>query len=101
MDMTKFTSIDDPGFVAVCGELRRWIRDMSAAERRYDKSPLSSNPDFDEQPGAANQFGDGNRMFNNFGGSQKNIEGGNYESGGGVMNIGMAPPKESTKRRAQ
>ncbi|KAK0613686.1 hypothetical protein B0T14DRAFT_526719 [Immersiella caudata] len=34
-------------------------------------------------PNTANQFGDGNRMFNNFGGSQKNIEGGNYKSGGG------------------
>ncbi|RYP02565.1 hypothetical protein DL765_010728 [Monosporascus sp. GIB2] len=87
MDMTKFASIDDPGFVAVCGELRRWIRDMSAAERRHEKPPLSSNSDFAEQPGTANQFGYGNRMLNNFGGSQKNIEGGNYESGGGPMTI--------------
>ncbi|RYO85585.1 hypothetical protein DL764_009145 [Monosporascus ibericus] len=53
--------------------------------------PSLSDSDFDEQSGTANQFGDGNRMFNNFGGSQKNIEGGNYESGGGVMNIGNTP----------
>lgn len=26
MEMSKFGSIEDPGFVAVCGELRRWIR---------------------------------------------------------------------------
>lgn len=26
MDMTKFANVDDPGFVAVCGELGRWIR---------------------------------------------------------------------------
>ncbi|RKK57123.1 hypothetical protein BFJ69_g17567 [Fusarium oxysporum] len=26
MDMTKFATTDDPGFVALCGELRRWIR---------------------------------------------------------------------------
>ncbi|RYP49165.1 hypothetical protein DL769_011116 [Monosporascus sp. CRB-8-3] len=97
MDMTKFTSIDDPGFVAVCGELRRWIRHMSAAERRHEKPPLSSNSGFDEHPGTANQFGDGNRMFNNFGGSQKNIEGGNYKSGGGPMTFGVTPPKELTK----
>ncbi|KAM7190487.1 hypothetical protein V8F33_009470 [Rhypophila sp. PSN 637] len=56
-DMAKFTGLDDPGF---------W-QDANAAERRH--------------------FGDGNRMFANFGGSQKNIEGGNYKSGGGVMNI--------------
>ncbi|KAJ5485841.1 hypothetical protein N7530_000141 [Penicillium desertorum] len=33
MDMTKFASIDDPGFEAVCGELRRWIRQMDVANR--------------------------------------------------------------------
>ncbi|KAH6842448.1 hypothetical protein B0I37DRAFT_329709 [Chaetomium sp. MPI-CAGE-AT-0009] len=90
MDMTKFTSLDDPGFVAVCGELRRWIKDMSAAaERRRDRSTLLSNSDLNEQPGGvSNQSGDGNRMLNSFGGSQKNIQGSNYESGGGVMNIG-------------
>ncbi|KAH7012605.1 uncharacterized protein B0I36DRAFT_52432 [Microdochium trichocladiopsis] len=26
MDMTKFASTDDPGFVAICGELRRWTK---------------------------------------------------------------------------
>ncbi|KAM7210487.1 hypothetical protein V8F06_014125, partial [Rhypophila decipiens] len=46
------------------------------------KSPIKI-----EMPGTANQFGDGHRMFANFGGSQNNIEGSNYESGGGVMNI--------------
>ncbi|KAK4241609.1 hypothetical protein C8A03DRAFT_40961 [Achaetomium macrosporum] len=30
MDMTKFVSTDDPGFIAVCGELRRWIKDIGA-----------------------------------------------------------------------
>ncbi|KAK4212182.1 hypothetical protein QBC37DRAFT_375356, partial [Rhypophila decipiens] len=51
-------------------------------------NPLPSRDlDMEGQPGTANQFGDGNRMFASFGGLQKNIEGGNYESGGGVMNI--------------
>lgn len=94
-DMTKFTSPDDPGFVAVCGELRRWIRDTTTAEGRPVNLPLSRDSDLHEQPGTANQSGDGNRMFNNFGGTQKNIDGGNYESGGGTMNIGIVPPKES------
>ncbi|RYP67309.1 hypothetical protein DL771_007327 [Monosporascus sp. 5C6A] len=32
MDMTKFSSIEDPGFVAVRGVLRRWIREISTIE---------------------------------------------------------------------
>ncbi|KAK4206246.1 hypothetical protein QBC37DRAFT_476988 [Rhypophila decipiens] len=86
-DMAKFTGPDDPGFVAVCGELRRWIRDANAAERRHVNPLPSRDLDMEGQPGTADQFGDGNRMFASFGGLQKNIEGGNYESGGGVMNI--------------
>jgi len=63
--------------------------------------PSLLDSELNEQPGTANQFGDGNRMFNNFGGSPKNIEGGNSESGAGggsyEPDIGMALPKESTK----
>ncbi|KAH7176204.1 hypothetical protein EDB81DRAFT_772114 [Dactylonectria macrodidyma] len=28
MDMTKFANNEDPGFIALCGELRRWIRSI-------------------------------------------------------------------------
>jgi len=28
MDMTKFEHIDDPGFTAIAGELRRWIKNL-------------------------------------------------------------------------
>ncbi|KAI1196141.1 hypothetical protein F5X97DRAFT_223653 [Nemania serpens] len=28
MDMTKFAALDDPGFIAVSGELQRWIRSL-------------------------------------------------------------------------
>lgn len=76
--MTKFTGPDDPGFVAVCGELRRWIRDTNAVERRHIKLPHSRSSDLNEKPGTANQ-------------------GSNYESGGGAMHFGMIPPKEPTK----
>lgn len=31
MDMTKFVDGDDAGFVAVAGELRRWVREVRAA----------------------------------------------------------------------
>ncbi|KAM7211579.1 hypothetical protein V8F06_013049 [Rhypophila decipiens] len=68
-----------------------------ARQKLADVNPSLLDLDKEGQPGTANQFGDGNRMFANFGGSQKNIEGGNYESGGGVMNIGMIPSKEATK----
>ena len=29
MDMTKFEHADDPGFTAIAGELRRWIKELS------------------------------------------------------------------------
>ncbi|RYO93786.1 hypothetical protein DL763_004271 [Monosporascus cannonballus] len=32
IDMTKFSTIEDPGFLAVRGELRRWIREIRAIE---------------------------------------------------------------------
>jgi len=31
MDMAKFASVDDPGFLAVCGELRRWTKQLGRA----------------------------------------------------------------------
>ncbi|EAQ83088.1 hypothetical protein CHGG_10906 [Chaetomium globosum CBS 148.51] len=39
MDMTKFASVNDPGFQDVCGELRRWIKEIDVAERRHENSP--------------------------------------------------------------
>jgi hypothetical protein len=30
MDMIKFEDISDPGFIAVTGELRRWVRELTA-----------------------------------------------------------------------
>jgi protein SERAC1 len=29
MDMTKFEHRDDPGFIAVVGELRRWTKELA------------------------------------------------------------------------
>ncbi|KAJ4288699.1 hypothetical protein N0V88_007230 [Collariella sp. IMI 366227] len=40
MDMTKFASADDPGFQAVCGELRRWIKQLGKAARPDGNLPL-------------------------------------------------------------
>ncbi|RDW67886.1 hypothetical protein BP6252_09282 [Coleophoma cylindrospora] len=33
MDMTKFEYADDPGFTAIAGELRRWVKNLSASSR--------------------------------------------------------------------
>jgi hypothetical protein len=41
MDMTKFEHVDDPGFVAIAGELRRCIKELSAAES--SRSPDSAS----------------------------------------------------------
>ena len=32
MDMTKFENADDPGFKAVVGELRRWVKELARSE---------------------------------------------------------------------
>lgn len=29
MDMTKFEDVNDPGFIAVAGELRRWAKELA------------------------------------------------------------------------
>ncbi|KAF2798736.1 hypothetical protein K505DRAFT_405002 [Melanomma pulvis-pyrius CBS 109.77] len=63
MDMTKFENVDEPGFFAVTGELRRWYREISACAsnpitgigqqgpvvNQQDPQyvvPYASNPDF-------------------------------------------------------
>jgi hypothetical protein len=30
MDMTKFDSLEDPGFTAITGELRRWVKELGS-----------------------------------------------------------------------
>ncbi|KAL4732589.1 hypothetical protein ACLX1H_001607 [Fusarium chlamydosporum] len=53
-DMTKFNTSDEPGFVAVCGELKRWMKGIQKSQGRFQKNtpvthcliPYSYNPDF-------------------------------------------------------
>ena len=48
--MTKFASVDDPGFMAVCGELRRWTKQLSKAAEPVEKPIRSkSSSAFEEQ----------------------------------------------------
>jgi hypothetical protein len=35
MEMTKFEDLDDPGFIAVAGEVRRWVKALVIAESTY------------------------------------------------------------------
>ncbi len=95
MDMTKFANVDDPGFVAVCGELRRWIRETDAKKKRDTNPSPAELPA--ERPGlAANQYGDNNRQYNQFGEGTQKIVGGHYFEAQGNQNFGMVPPKESS-----
>ena len=38
MDMARFVSADDPGFISVCGELRRWIKQMDTTKGNLPSS---------------------------------------------------------------
>ncbi|WZH48136.1 uncharacterized protein QYS62_009302 [Fusarium acuminatum] len=53
-EMTKFSHSDEPGFKAICGELKRWINKIQEAKSKPQKSahvahfliPYTYNPDF-------------------------------------------------------
>lgn len=42
MEMTKFEDVDDPGFKAVVGELRRWVKESTQARNNESSSPWHS-----------------------------------------------------------
>jgi hypothetical protein len=42
MDMTKFENVDDPGFKAVVGELRRWVKESIQLRNARSSSPRRS-----------------------------------------------------------
>jgi len=50
MDMTKFSSTDDAGFIAVCGELRRWMKGISGVAGRDERNKVDR---CDELPSSA------------------------------------------------
>ncbi|KAG7406905.1 Protein SERAC1 [Fusarium oxysporum f. sp. rapae] len=53
-EMTKFSNSDEPGFVAICGELRRWMKRIQQPQSKPQKHshvahcliPYTFNPDF-------------------------------------------------------
>jgi hypothetical protein len=42
MNMTKFENVDDPGFKAVAGELRRWVKESIQPRNARSVSPRRS-----------------------------------------------------------
>jgi N-terminal domain on NACHT_NTPase and P-loop NTPases len=80
--------------------MQKQVEPLNKARQELENVPPSlSDSDFDEQPGTANQYGDGNRQFNNFGaGMMKNVDG-HYFEAKGDQNFGMIPPKESAGRK--
>jgi hypothetical protein len=58
--MTKFHALDDPGFVAVAGEIRRWVRalvvsaDHATPPRESSRNPSTyrSSPETGGAPGS-------------------------------------------------
>ncbi|CAG8016353.1 unnamed protein product [Penicillium nalgiovense] len=80
MDMTKFAGSTDPGFLAVCGEMRRWIKNENSGSKYHaSQPPANSAP---AQPGSASQYGNNNRQYNSLGDSQKTVGGSYYEVNG-------------------
>ena len=49
MDMTKFEHGDDPGFIAVVGELRRWIKELTVLSSA--SGPGATRPQQQQQAG--------------------------------------------------
>lgn len=76
MDMTKFADSADPGLLAVCGEMRRWIKELKPGNKYHTKRPQAGSA-LDEQPDSGRQYGENNRQYNNFGGMRQ-IEAGSY-----------------------
>ena len=87
MDMTKFVNFEDPGFKAVCGELRRWIRNADRKKRHGSNKSLTDKPD------AAYQHGENSRQYNVFGDGTQRIADGHYFEAKGDQNFGTIPPK--------
>ncbi|KGO72741.1 hypothetical protein PITC_057170 [Penicillium italicum] len=97
MDMTKFTGYADPGLLAVCGEMRRWMKDLHPGNRYHANQPRAQFA-LAEYLGSFRQYGDSNQN-NNVRGTQK-IENGHHCEPKGVNHFGTVALKESPERNA-
>lgn len=87
MDMTKFVNLEDPGFLAVCGELRRWSRETDINKRNRSNQSSADKPD------TACQHGENSRQYNLFGNGTQKLADGHYFEAKRDQNFGMIPPK--------
>lgn len=58
MDMVKFSTEDDPGFISVVGELLRWVKDIRSQQQlssNHAESKSASGPS--EQRGTKEELG--------------------------------------------
>ena len=85
--MAKFANFEDPGFVAVCGELRRWSRDTEKNRRHHSKQSPA------DKPRPACQYGRNGRQYNLYGVGTQRIADGHYFEAQGNQNFAMIPPK--------
>ncbi|XP_014559425.1 hypothetical protein COCVIDRAFT_92155 [Bipolaris victoriae FI3] len=73
------------------------VEEVERARQELAEVPPSlSDSDFDERPDTANQYGDGNRQYNAFGGIQKDVDGSYFEAGRD-QNFGTMPLEASKK----
>lgn len=72
MDMTKFATVDDPGFIAVCERLLQWIKE--------------ADPKASSAGCIARQYGKNNCQYNMLGGEQQ-ITGGHFFKANGDQNF--------------
>ncbi|OQE13599.1 hypothetical protein PENFLA_c045G00723 [Penicillium flavigenum] len=91
MDMTKFAGSTDPGFLAVCGEMRRWNKDAQTGSE-YDATQPPAKSVL-EKPGSSSQYDNNNRQHNSLGDRQKTVSGSYYEINRD-QHLGTVPRKE-------
>ena len=84
MDMTKFATVDDSGFIAVRETLGPWIKEVDAT----GSSAHCKLPD------TANQYGGNNRQYNNFGEGKQMIVGGFHFKTKGDQNFTVLPAEK-------
>lgn len=93
--MPKFAGTDDPGFIAICGELRQWISDIKTIEAGPSTGPVAApsfpNPVSDGRPNTSPSdtgHASGNRQ-GIIAGSMENIVDSSQDDTKVVQNFGM------------
>ncbi|KAB8240719.1 hypothetical protein BDV35DRAFT_385577 [Aspergillus flavus] len=84
-DMTKFSRIDDPSFIAICGKLREWVKDMDVTQMARSRLSYGDSP----PAHLAFQYGDNSKQYNQFGPGTQNIIGSHQYLSEGNMSFSI------------